>query len=93
MGGTIISKGGCARIRSSLWLTAGSHLEHSPIKLPSYPLTMMHQAVQKLKLNTEPFVGVQLQDGQLCSLEVQNAGCRPERKGAHRCKTTPVPRV
>lgn len=68
---------------------------NSPVKLPSHPVTLVtliRQAAQKLKLNAEPLVGVQLQDGQLCSLEVQNAGCRPER-GTHRCKTTPAPRV
>lgn len=51
------------------------------MRLSSYPLTVMLQHGQKLELDTQPLIGVQLQDGQLCTLEVQDAGCRPGRKG------------
>ena len=39
---------------------------------------MMLQCGQKLKLDTQTFVGVQLQDGQFRPLQVEDAGCRAE---------------
>lgn len=49
-----------------------------PPPLGSYPLAMMPQCGQKLKLDTQTFVGVQLQDGQFRSLQVEDAGWRAE---------------
>lgn len=40
----------------------------SPQELSSYPLAVMVQLGQKLKLDTQTFIGVQLQDRQLCTL-------------------------
>lgn len=50
---------------------------------------MMLQSGQKLKLDTQTFIGVQLQDRQLCTLQVEDAGCRPEGgKETNRCRST-----
>lgn len=47
---------------------------HRPPWWDSYPLVMMPQCGQKLKPDTQTLVGVQLQDGQLRPLQVEDAG-------------------
>lgn len=50
---------------------------------------MMLQSAQKLELDTQTFIGVQLQDRQLCTLQVEDAGCGPEGgEETNRCRST-----
>lgn len=49
---------------------------HRPPWWDPYPLVVMPQCGQKLKPDTQTLVGVQLQDGQLRPLQVEDAGWR-----------------
>lgn len=66
--------------------------EHNLSGVVSYPLEVI-QFGQKLKLNTQTFIGVQLQDGQLGTLKEQDAGCGGEEEEtshlAPGCATSP----
>lgn len=70
----------CARARVHVLFPNGHHhpRPRPPPRLESYPLVMMLQCGQKLKLDAQTFVGAQLQDRQFRSLQVEDAGWRAE---------------